>query len=119
VLHVEGRSRDTSSFIWKCSPVDEHHSEWQEIQKTPLKMQPQQWQWVNAKWKSDICPWTYTQYLINLRGHHTLLRNNIRSIGLIQPYYNLSLTPYIRYEKAAHMSCSNSLVWMYHLICSL
>jgi hypothetical protein len=74
--------RDTSSLISYCSPVDEHHSEWQERQMLPLIMQPQQWQWVNAKWKSDIRPWTYAQYLINLSWHHTLLRNNIRSIGL-------------------------------------
>lgn len=118
VLYVEGRLRDTSSFIWNCSQVDEHHSEWQERQTTPLTMQPQQRQWVNAKWKSDIFPWTYAQYLINLSWHHTLLRNNRRSIGLTQPYYNLSLTPYIWYEKAAHMSSSNNLLWMYHLCCS-
>jgi hypothetical protein len=59
--YVEGRLRDTSSFIWNCSPVDEHHSEWQERQTTPLTVQPQQLQWVTAKWKSDVCPWTYAQ----------------------------------------------------------
>jgi hypothetical protein len=116
---LKERLRDTSSFIRNCSPVDEHHSELQERQTTPITTQPQQRWWVNAKWKSDICPWTYAQYLIKLGWHHTLLRNNLRLIGLIQPYYNLSLTSYILYEKAAHMSCSNNLLGIYRLICSL
>jgi hypothetical protein len=41
--------------------------------------------------------------LINLSWHHMLLWKDIRSIRLIHPYYNLSLTPYIGIKKRQYI----------------
>jgi hypothetical protein len=76
---IEGKLRDIRFFIWNCSQMGEcHKNGWEETNST-LTVEPQQWQWMNAKWNK----WNLSLNLCTVFHAWQLLQ---RSLSLLQVF---------------------------------